>query len=283
MNRSNVQAWLGIAALPLPSGDLRETPIVACRFAMDTDEYQRVSIDASSAAHAEPLLKLASSGVAWQAFLARQDGMNAPLYRALPEALTQVYVRQGVLDRLLLVNQILEAYGAELLVLNGFRTVSEQMGLWRFFLAEAASALPGQPEQDQISFALRYCSDPSRFKADDSASWPTHATGGSVDVTLREKASGNPLYLGGIYLDASGKSETRCFERNQLDSMSDREARRNRRLLFWAMSACGFVNYLFEWWHYDWLTQAGIMNLGFPPGIKASYGLANLGNKPDTD
>ena len=87
--------------------------------------------------------------------------------------------------------------------------------------------------------------------------------------------------MGGIYLDPSEVIATRYYERNDDEmpntSLSHREARRNRRLLYWAMTAAGFVNYPFEFWHFDYKTQAAVMNQGFPSGQCAHYGLANRG------
>jgi hypothetical protein len=47
------------------------------------------------------------------------------------------------------------------------------------------------------------------------------------------------------------------------------------------MTEVGFVNYPFEWWHFDYLTQASIMNQGMPQGAKAHYGLAKEGRSPE--
>lgn len=258
--------------------DWREIPLPACASTIDTDEYQRVEIDATATEYGEALVALDLQGIATESFYARGDGLNAPVNRRFQSALARVYARSGVAAKLREVNRLLRPYGVEVLVWDGYRPIAVQAELWQWNLALARTILSDPSEDDCVRFALRFCSDPSRFDVSNSTTWPTHATGGAVDLTLRELGSHKPLSMGGIYLDPSDKSSTRHYEADSSKVVkSDEEARRNRRLLYWAMTTAGFVNYPFEWWHFDYLTQASIMNRGFPPGARAHYGLANRG------
>ena len=95
--------------------------------------------------------------------------------------------------------------------------------------------------------------------------------------------------MGGIFDDPSDTSHTAIFERKlnghgvdkQPLTVSETAALRNRRLLYWAMSDAGFVNYPFEWWHFDLGTQLWVLDGGFekPDGhrkTEAWYGPAAL-------
>ncbi len=112
-------------------------------------------------------------------------------------------------------------------------------------------------------------------------------TGGAVDTTLRLRGSGEPLYMGGIFDDPSEVSHTACLERSLVTSknraealsVSDTAALHNRRLLYWSMTEAGFVNYPYEWWHFDlgtqlWVLDGGFGNTGKNQKTSAWYGPA---------
>jgi zinc D-Ala-D-Ala dipeptidase len=177
--------------------------------------------------------------------------------------MAQVWSRRSIAERLTTVNQQLATVGVELFVLNGYRPLSLQKELWDFFIEKARCDLTNPSEAECVAFAGRYCSDPRDFDARDSRTWPTHTTGGALDTTLREQESGDTLYMGGIFDDPDDVSHTAHYEEvlaaadGKLDrlSLSDVEALRNRRLLYWTMYEAGFANYAYEWWHFDWGTQ----------------------------
>ena len=90
-------------------------------------------------------------------------------------------------------------------------------------------------------------------------------------MTLRRVDTGELLYMGSIFDDASDISITRHFENYQPvvkadaahksdEPASSIEARRNRRLLYWVMRTEGFANYSNEWWHFDYGNQMWIQN-----------------------
>ncbi len=258
--------------------DWRLKPLPAPQSCVDTDEYQRIEIDESSTLHGEELVELAGLGIAQDAFYARTNGLNAPVGKAFASASSQVRLRSSVAEKLLEVNKVLRPYGAELLVWDGYRPVALQLELWDWMLEETRQRMPDADPAEQEDFALRFASNPTNFDPDKPDTWPTHSTGGAVDLTLRELGSGSPLYMGGIYLDPSDLTATRHYEKSGRSApASHLEALRNRRLLFWAMASQDFVNYAYEWWHFDFKTQAWVMNQGAPEGLKACYGVANRG------
>jgi D-alanyl-D-alanine dipeptidase len=241
-------------------------------------DYSAIPVDLGDPRAGEPLVDLAALGVAGSCYYARTDGLNAPYYRAFASASPGIWCRRSVADRLAAANQALTPYGVELYVLNAYRPVALQEELWAYFMAQARAVLDHPDEAACIAFAGEYCSDPEHFDPADSRTWPTHATGGAVDTTLRLRGTGELLYMGGIFDDPSEVSHTAHLERRLADlSESGHAALRNRRLLYWTMRATGFANYPYEWWHYDWGTQLWALDSqrsGGPSHHAAWYGPA---------
>lgn len=230
---------------PIPR--LRSTSAVA---------YRSVPIRHSKHS-SDSLVALQDYGVCTEPYYARTDGLNAPYYRSISGAEAVLKARREVVGRLTRVNRRLKQHGVELLALDAYRLLECQRGLWNFFVDKAKTSIRLASQAAAENYALKFCSDPRNFDRSDPRTWPTHLTGGAVDVTLKSLAGrGESLYMGGIFDDPSGVSKTDYFERHQrTGSCSDLEARANRRLLYWAMAAEGFANLPTEWWHYDWGTQ----------------------------
>jgi D-alanyl-D-alanine dipeptidase len=89
-----------------------------------------------------------------------------------------------------------------------------------------------------------------------------HYTGGSIDLTIVDD-SGRPLDMGTAFDDFTDAAHTAHYEH------SDTIVRENRRLLYHLMTAAGFSNYPFEWWHYDYGNQFWAYRLEKP---NAFYG-----------
>jgi len=225
---------------------------------------------------AESLIPLSKYGVSGESYYARKDGLNAPYYSCICPENGTLRLRKTVLDKLRKINRRLASIDVELYVFDAYRPVSCQSKLWTYFMAEAKRVLKaGATEEELIQYAGKFCSNPGAYKASDWRTWPTHLTGGAVDLSLRRKSSGELLYMGGIFDDASDLSISNHFEnRKAVDpiSASDLEARRNRRLLYWAMKSEGFANYPNEWWHFDYGNQMWVQNGGASQDDKAFYG-----------
>ena len=73
-----------------------------------------------------------------------------------------------------------------------------------------------------------------------------HLTGGSVDITLFERETGQWLDMGAEFDEPSARSYTHFY-----DNQPEHIACYNRRLLYSVMTQVGFTNLPTEWWHFD--------------------------------
>lgn len=275
----------GSASTQARASDLRSQSLPGAshvKAGLTAGSYHQEPIDSNDSRGKEPLVDLKDNGIACDNFYARQDGLNAPYYRSFKSAPKAASLRQTVTLKLVRVNAILKPYGVELLVLDGYRPVSLQKELWQYFINQAKAKNPALTKAQQVNYASHYCSNPEHFDARDSRTWPTHATGGAVDLTLKQLGTDSPLYMGGIFDDDSKVSHTAYYELNKDNSASALEARRNRRLLYWAMQKEGFCNYPYEWWHYDYGNQLWLLhqkkNKLVNSDAKAWYGIARDGD-----
>lgn len=238
-------------------------------------DYHKEPVNLKAAKSNEKLVPIDSFNIAGESYYARTDKLNAPYYRSFASAPKKILLRLTAAQKLQELNAKLAPLGLELFVFDGFRPVSCQKDLWQYFLNQAKRALPKGSEAEQIAYAARYCSNPSKYKSTDSTTWPTHCTGGAVDLTLRRKATGELLYMGSIFDDDAEVSHSDYFETTKDKAQaSELEARGNRRLLYWAMKSVGFENYHYEWWHYDYGNQMWLMNKGDKSSAEAFWGPA---------
>lgn len=234
-------------------------------------DYHNIEFDSNHSLAGEELVSTCEYGLAGASYYFRQDALNPPYNRSFSRALKDIYVRKSVARRLLMVNQTLASYGVELFLLDCYRPIELQKEVWEHFLDRARQVLEKPDAESIVAYAGQFCSNPDKFKKDDPRTWPTHTTGGACDLTLRAKETGELLFFGSIFDDASEISYTTHFEHLEPLSSSQEEARANRRLLYWAMVSAGFVNYPLEWWHFDLGTQMWVMNSG-DLDRKAYYG-----------
>lgn len=220
-------------------------------------DYTVLPFDASDPRRDEPMVRLETVGVAYESHHARTDGKNWPYYGPVPGARKDVWLRKSVAAMLAKVNQRLRPYDVELLVLDGYRTVACQQGMWDFFYGEARRAMPDGTPQMWRAQALEHAVDPSDFDKDNPSTWPTHSTGAAVDLTLRIRATGEVCDLGGRFEDINDIAATDYYERKLAagEIASDDLRLWYRRLLHWAMHEEGFENDPFTFWHYDWGSQ----------------------------
>jgi zinc D-Ala-D-Ala dipeptidase len=249
----------------IPHGSIRSTV-----------SYRAIALDPASPFVRDPLVGVASYGIGHDAYYAQTDGQNPPYRRPISGSTPTLRLRREVVRRLVRVNASLKPLGLGLLILDAHRSLECQRGLWKYFIGRAARQLPGATRAERERYALQYCSDPRSFDVNDSATWPTHLTGGAVDLTLRRiHGAREEVFMGSIFDEASAISDTDHFERH-LRNESDLAARTHRRVLYWSMATEGFTNLASEWWHYDWGTQlwAAVWNATQRrgPRVKAVYG-----------
>jgi D-alanyl-D-alanine dipeptidase len=219
--------------------------------------YTSIPFDTTDPRRNEELVRLETAGVAYEAHHARTDGQNWPYFAPVAGARKDVWLRRTVAGMLAKVNDRLAPFGVELIVLDGYRTLACQQGMWDFFYNQAVRAEPKGTPASWRAQALRHAVDPSNFNENDPATWPTHATGAAVDLSLRDRCTGNYCDLGGRFEDINAIAATDFFERKLAAGAIDAgdPRLRYRRLLHWAMRSEGFENDPFTFWHYDWGSQ----------------------------
>ncbi len=215
---------------------------------------EQVRIDLAGELAGETCIEVRSIGIAGTNHY--NTPRNPPYYVSVPGSIADLHVRRSVAAKLKDVNARLSAVGVELYLFDAWRPQAIQ----RFFhdvwfpswLAARQPHLGGQALVEEVE---KYWAAPTKSESSPSP----HATGGAVDLTLMFSDTRQPLYMGGIFDDLTTEAWTDRFEHGQPGtgpaSMSDEEARGNRRLLYWAMTEAGFANNPTEWWHYSWGDQ----------------------------
>jgi zinc D-Ala-D-Ala dipeptidase len=228
----------------------------------------------------EWLVQAKSFGLSAESYYARTDGFNVPYNRQIPGSLPEVWMRQSIAERLVLVNGLLSALDLEVHLFDAYRPIKMQQALWDHFIEMGRHRLETTDPVKLREYAGQFASEPTGFDPHDSLTWPTHNTGGAVDVTLRDKASGVLLDLGTYFDEATPRTFTDAFELevgNETEDNGKGSALGHRRILYNAMIRFGFANYPYEWWHYDYGTQMWLQNGGGLPGVtEAWYGPALL-------
>ncbi len=196
---------------------------------------------------------------------------SAYYHQKIRGALSDIYVRQTVLDKLLQAQRYLKEThpGYTLLVWDGWRPVAVQQALFNDYKADLvsdASAWTGPEEKRLFDLGINGRTDEEQaeferlatIKIQHFVSMPSedpqcpspHLTGGSVDLTVVD-ANGQLLNMGTEFDDFSDRAHTHFFEIHD----GNLRIRDNRRLLFSAMTHAGFTNFPYEWWHFDFGNQ----------------------------
>ena len=168
------------------------------------------------------------------------------------------------------INKVtVEDCGEELVQYQGVR-VRKRVAV---MLKNAQSRLPPHFELKVISgyrneteqLALRQRFSSTQQVAAESG----HATGGAVDVTLWY--CGKEIDCGSSYLEFTEKTPTWSRELSY-------SQRRNRFILYNAMTSAGFVNYPLEWWHFCYGDK---MYAAYRFEKQAFYGKTEIPWQPD--
>lgn len=173
-------------------------------------------------------------------------------------------LRSGALRRLVRAQRLLPA-GVRFLVVEGYRPPDLQRRYFEQYAQTMRLAHPDAAPERIRELASAYISPPEVAP---------HVSGGAVDLTLCDQ-DGKELPLGTEVNATPEESEGAC--RTEAPGISA-EARANRALMSWALTATGFVNYPTEWWHWSYgdrywalLRQAPAARYGpaTPPGPTA--------------
>jgi D-alanyl-D-alanine dipeptidase len=238
-----------------PFGDLavlRQTPVPDMKpVRARLRSPRRPPPDPADARFNEPLVNIAELGVSGASYYA--GSRNPPYYHPAPGAVAEVLVREGVGRLLTQVNARIAPVGLELFLFDGWRPTEVQAYFHDQWLpAEMRRRLPDLAERHLRREVGKYWAAPST----DPAAPAPHNTGGAVDLTLRWRDTGEALWMGSLFDDASAVANLDHFEKRLAGpsrmAFSDEEARANRRLLCHLMTGVGFALNPFEWWHYGY-------------------------------
>lgn len=140
-----------------------------------------------------------------------------PLYPF--EFYNKAYLLKEVADQINLIQKELEQYGLGLLIWDAFRPLEGQQQLW--------NACPDE----------RFVFPPTKGGK--------HTRGTTIDLTLIDLKTGNPLDMGtgfDVFIDRSASDCATLSE----------TALANRKLLQSIMAKYGFTAIKNEWWHFDY-------------------------------
>lgn len=152
-----------------------------------------------------------------------------------------------------------------LVVFDGWRPLCVQQALRDEIRQQIVAK---HPKADEVWIEARldeFVANPNRHDM-----CPPHLTGGSVDVSLFHRATGEVLDMGSAFDEAGHLSYTAALE-NETDARLD-AARQHRRILVGAMVQAGFTNIPTEWWHFDFGNQNWAY---FSGAYRAIYGAAH--------
>lgn len=229
--------------------------------------YRDWPIDESALLHAQALVAAAEFGLAGRNHYAHDQ--NPPYWRRAPGAIDALLLRPGVGERLASVDKRLITQGLKLYLYDAWRPRAVQAYFYEQWTPrEIARRRPDLHGAALIAEVGQYWAAPT----DDPKRPAPHATGAAIDLTIHT-AAGEALWMGGLFDDPSPISQADHFEGMEMTglSLSDEEARANRRLLYWVMHEAGFTSLTTEWWHFSWGDQMWAMKSGAPA---AHYGLA---------
>jgi D-alanyl-D-alanine dipeptidase len=255
--------------------DLKHKPVPSSAEAMDRKRGYRgqVPIDFAGPLANEPCVEAKDAGISGANHY--NTPLNPPYYVSVPGSIAQLYLRRTVATRLQGVNARLAPLGLEVWLFDAWRPQAIQRyfrDIWfPGWLRVRRPDLSGKAFDDEVD---KYWAAPS---AGENSPSP-HSTGGAVDLNLVFRGTKQPLHMGTIFDDLTPTAWTDGLERTASISMSDDEARANRRLLYWVMSEVGFANNPTEWWHYSWGDQMWARLTG---QSAAHYGACNPTGRPD--
>ena len=158
-----------------------------------------------------------------------------------------IFGRYSVFDRLIKAIDILpQEYG--LLIWDVYRPRSVQGKLFNWMRDEIRKKSPLLSDEENYEETKKYMSAPS-MPGDEYC--PPHLSGGAVDLTLYEIATGKELEMGTPFDDCTERAHSNYFNLHTTLSSEDKKIQNRRDMLRSAMEDVGFTSYQYEWWHFD--------------------------------
>lgn len=197
---------------------------------------------------------------------------NPPYWHSAPGSTPALFVREGVLNRLLRVNELLSPFGYELFLFDAYRPVEVQNYFHDTWVPNyLREKFPDwSPERVSEEVGKYWAKGAANSEEIDPLSPPPHATGGVVDLSLRDKQSGEHLFMGSAFDEVSSISYVDYFEEEGAQrelTESEQIARANRRILYSAMTEMGFTVNPNEWWHFGFGDQLSAAISGAPHAV----------------
>lgn len=167
-------------------------------------------------------------------------------------SLPEMYTRLAIWNCLRSIAEQLKP-NAGLMIYDTFRTIKTQAALFEQFKEILRGKHPELNQTDLERLTRCYVSHPTDKTHHEI---PLHNSGGAVDLTIYDLKTGEPWDFGSDFDDPSEISHTEFFESAydpnfNINASRWEKVRHNRRTLFYLMKQMGFVNYRYEWWHYD--------------------------------
>ena len=223
-------------------------------------------IDRDGAAAREPLTAVASHGLRGRNYYAHTR--NPPYWHAAPGAIDALVARAGVCARLAAVDARLAEAGLALYLFDAWRPRAVQAYFHDVWTPALLRGKHPDWSEDAVRAAVgRYWAAPTQ----DPDRPAPHETGAAIDLTIVWRDDDSPLWMGALFDDPSSVSAPDHYEGAGAVSVSDEEARANRRLLHWVMTEAGFCPHPNEWWHFSYGDQYWAHVMNHPAAL---YGLA---------
>ena len=237
----------------------------------------------------EPLVDLASHGIAGQSYYSRR---NATTGASIPGVDKPIYVRESVARKLADINAFLASPevtkffdgAVEVYVEEGLRSTDMQSSLYHQLIPNSIRRHNSDLQEDDIHKRR----DEIIAKPSTTDNPSPHATGGAIDIRLRVKPSpwtpdfvaGSFIDMGHIDGDTGPRNNPDYFEQTTPLADEDITAQRNRRFLYNLLTAYGFTVNPHEWWHFDYGDQLWAFVQNYQLGEKAVRALFGATGQP---
>lgn len=204
------------------------------------------------------------------------EEMAFPFYARVMKLVVdeRMYLREGVLDRVIRVRERLSRFGLDLVVYDGWRSVELQENLFWFYMRAFTAGKFNQKEQferldgsAQIKAYFASLSPETRAVIREAnrmyVSWPSkdpiapspHATGGAVDVWLIKNGAEVNLGVPFDWMEEEAGAFYHLKLRRKRLAGNDKKICRNRTRMILAMADTGFSCYGPEFWHFNYGNQ----------------------------
>ena len=226
-----------------------------------TGSYHTIPVDINHHLYDELLATAYDYGIRGRPYYYQESG-NPPYNTRISGSLKEIWLRRSVLEKLSAVNKLLHPLGMEVFLLDGYRSIETQRGLWTYFEDFFTHHMPGQSDKRIRLEVLKFVSNPQAFREDNENTWPGHTSGAAVDLALCDSRTGNFLDMGAHFDQMDHTAHTGYYERELAAGRipDNHPPLIHRRILYNAMRYAGFVNYPLEYWHFDWGNQMYIAN-----------------------